>query len=88
MNEQDRDEANKYRTLFYDPNNRLSNVERSIFIDGWLAALAHARKQTAELRAMLDELLLSVQGENIYLCDEVWAVADRIAAQLKEQDDE
>ena len=52
-----------------------------------IAALAHARKQTAELRAMLDELLLSVQGESIYLCDEVWAVADRIAAQLKEQDD-
>jgi len=51
-------------------------------------ALAHARNQTAELRAMLDELLLSVQGENIYLCDEVWAVADRIAAQPKEQDDE
>jgi len=49
------------------------------------AGLAHARKQTAELRAMLDELLLSVQGENIYLCDDVWAVADRITAQLKEQ---
>ena len=83
MNDQDR-EAFEELTEGIPPIHH----DYGMLLDGFKAGLAHARQQTAELRAMLDELLLSVQGENIYLCDDVWALADKIAAQLKEQDDE
>jgi len=48
------------------------------------ARIAELEARKHELRAMLDEMILSVQGENVYLCDEVWATADRLLAQLKE----
>jgi hypothetical protein len=50
--------------------------------------IAELEARKHELRAMLDEMILSVQGENVYLCDEVWATADRLLAQLKEQQDD
>ena len=48
--------------------------------------IAELEARKHDLRAMLDEMILSVQGENVYLCDEVWATADRLLAQLKDQD--
>jgi hypothetical protein len=89
---EDEDGAIAYLRCDIDPDDAVVvSAERSIDPDRFDLAqdrIAELEARKHELRAMLDEMILSVQGENVYLCDEVWATADRILAQLKEQADD
>jgi len=85
MNDQDREAFEAWAETHGWRLGRESMAE-----DAWLAALAHARKQTAELVEAVEAYILELDGSLItpMLCVNKIEGAVKRLAQLKEQDDE